>query len=257
MNTPPQGPGVGRAPASPATTDQQLDLLVSAASELLGPGQYAGTSWRDLYRFDEFTQAVGTPAELRFNSVDMTAMQAYAALAVWTRAVIADGSSTTINGIAANVAALERTLYGSQAFPYGEDAAKSGVLDAAFPDSAALMADPLEALIRLSSDSLRHEWTVKPGKRLYEALVLRLPAAARRVICEPNGLLTRYESRKDAVEIAKELSLLFVAALGHEVLLLPLCVTAAVIMVHRGLESFCEKHRAQGEASAEGGEESG
>jgi hypothetical protein len=231
--------------ASRAISPDQLALLVDAASELLGPGEYAGSSWRDLNRLNEFAQAVGTPAEMRFDESDKSAMQAYAALAVWTRVIVADGSSPSITEIAASVAKIERTLYGSQAFPYGGDPAKAGVLDAAFPDSTAVAANPLAVLGRLSSDDFRHEWTVKPGKRLYEAIVVRLPAAARRAICEPNGLLTRYESQKNFLEVAKELALLLVAVLGHEALLLPLSVTTAVIMVHRGLTSYCDEQRYQ------------
>lgn len=224
----------------PAWNAYVAELSRGAGELLLRDGHYAGESWRTLDRYGEFHEGPHEAPDLQFIQIDQDVMQAYAALSAWGRLVMKLEPQAPVSIILASVATAERVRYPTEAFPYDQDPGKSATLDALLPLSVAT--SPVAATIveRLGNGEIRHEWTTKPGKRIYDYLIVKLPADARARICDPKvGLLAQYEERHDFFEVIKELALLMVPLIGHEMLFLPLATTTAMIAVHRGMHLLC------------------
>jgi hypothetical protein len=179
----------------------------------------------------------------------MVLTQLYAALSVYTRdargvVLGSEPGSIYLHTIVTAVADEEERHYPGQAFPYdGTGFPHKKALEALPTNLAKSIVDgsrsPADVLAILNTANIRHEWTVKPGKRLYAYLVRTLPQALRSAVCGRGGLRERLEHHADMIEIAKDLALILLHLFDREKIYYPIVATVAVIATNRGLAEIC------------------
>jgi hypothetical protein len=221
--------------------DKTLDQAVAGATDLAFSGPYVGVSYKDLERYGRHDN----PTEgFTLDERDAEITQLYAALAVLTRATLGltstSPTATWVRESADAVRETERRLYAEKAFPY--DAPRFPFTSdlTKLPTANALTELPTSKLFRtLESPAIRHEWTVKPGKRLFEALMARVQSALRSRVCDDQGPLAKVAAQASLVEIGKDIGVALIAILGYDHLFIPIVATIAVILTKRGLREFC------------------
>lgn len=211
-------------------------------------GSFAGVSTRDLARHG-FYQEPG----LEFTRDDELSFQLYSALSVYCSKIEEDvmelPSQHPLRAAFEGAAASDVVRYPADPFPFsGSNSDHRRVLDPLVGDLRALaLSNPVGAMERLGQPSIRHEWTVKPGKRIYTKLIEGISSlmvsgtsqTLHEAICGPTGLRQTMEEHGDAIDVAKDLGLLVLAVLGIDQLLLPIAATVTVIVFRRGFNVYC------------------
>jgi hypothetical protein len=224
-----------------AIDEKRLRSLINKAESFTGPAPYAGVSWRDLERYNRYEE----PASgFVMTAEDMPLTQLYAGLAVLSRDIhlylgkSARKDAAFFRDIVNAVNAEERKRYGATAFPYD---------DPNFPYKAELKSFPKELTLKairgkptlapLGNNAIRHEWTVKAGKKLLLEFLSKAGPKFKGEICGADGLKVESDERKLTIEIAKLalVSIGITAALWY-----PLAACLAEILVKRGLNLYCE-----------------
>jgi hypothetical protein len=231
-------------PVGAAMVDRRrLDALLKPARDIAtAGGPFAGSVWKDLERFDEYSEP---ETGLRFEKVDKPLVQAYASLAVWGHAIATNAQVVTtfagspVSAAIDDAAVLDRRVYGEEAFPYKLGSTHAKTIEQIVPAKVTGNESPATIMRWLSNPAIRHEWTVKPGRRFYTCLLNRIDDKFRQPVCSPDGLLARYERRSDEIELGREIVLTLLAAIGYEHIYYPVAVTVASILVRRGLERYC------------------
>lgn len=213
---------------------------VAGAADLAFSGAYVGVSYRDLARYHRFENA---REGLTLDERDAEITQLYAALAVLVRAGMTSPDVTRaiqwVNDSGTAVALAERPLYGTSAFPYDAGGFPYPDQLQLLPDAGTLADLGIPELFRaLQSPAIRHEWTVKAGKRLFVELSNRIERVTRSRICANTGLFGT--GGHDAwLDVAKEVALALATTYGFDGRLSPIAATVAVILARRGLKEFC------------------
>ncbi len=189
----------------------------------------AGLLARSISETGEYTEE-----GLRFTPDDAELSLLYSGLALVSRDL--HGRLTTqpradaalFERVVGEVSRAEERLHGASAFP-----AYAGLPTADLPTDLA----GTTSIERLADASIVHEWTLKPGKRLFTAFSEEF----RDTLCGKRGL---YEQLKEGKLGASELmsaAVLTIMATGFAIdaLWLPLCAYLAVLLVRTGLHEFC------------------
>jgi hypothetical protein len=135
----------------------------------------------------------------------------------------------------------DKQMYGPGAFPEYRGLPYE-VLPPSLASLVAEAASGKPSLHGLDDPDLVHEWTTKPGMRLFKLLVERLRSRSEAVkrICAPGGiadLLRDGKMGESQVIMAVVQSLLLILAPGQ--FWIPLAVVASTVLVKRGLTQFC------------------
>ena len=142
--------------------------LVTQADAIL-PGPYAGMSWRELQRFGAYEEA-----GFKLTKEDMLLTQHYAGLAVLCKLLhdyLASHPRTDgewFEKIINEMSAEEKNAwYGPTAFPYDSENFPFLAELEKFPKGLVENAERGTPSVKeLANPAIRHEWTVKPGKKL-------------------------------------------------------------------------------------------
>ena len=217
-----------------------VQQAVAGAADLAFSGAYIGVSYRDLARYKRWEN----PAEgLVLDEDDAEITHLYAALSVLVRAAMTEPAATPgskwITAAGEAVREAERRFYPATAFPYDASGFPDEDARNALPTAQQLAAVSMRERFRLlEADSIRHEWTVKAGKRLFNQLTVRLDAGVRRVICNDKGALG-LGNHGDLLQASASVAAFIVGEYGFDQNLIGVAASMAVIMVRRGLEQFC------------------
>jgi hypothetical protein len=230
--------------------DERRYAEMLALAEDFPPGAYIGSSWRQIQKYGIYQE----PA-LQITQKDEMSFQLYAALAVYASALTR--STSLLEGTKPLNGALEAAIKGDRqpgrtdVFPYYEADSENGAALSPFRDDLVQLAehDPVAVIARLKRGGICHEWTVKPGKRIFDALLEALDQlgmntpdlAFRKKICAADGYRVRLEHGADYFDVAKELAFLVAAMIGFEQVFLPITVTVTVILMRHGLNWYCEE----------------
>jgi hypothetical protein len=92
-------------------------------------------------------------------------------------------------------------------------------------------------LVELTTPAIIHEWTTKPGKRIFQ----RFGANFRQTICGPGGPYQQFGGKNEPVTSASAIVIL-VSGAGAIIPLyfVPLLALCAMVVVKTGLKTFCE-----------------
>ncbi len=161
-----------------------LTSLLKKADTFDGGG-YVGESYRDLARYGSYEEA---GLKLVLDDIQLT--QLYAGLAVFSSELhsylkqFPREDAAWFEEVITSVHSEEQRRYGPGAFPYDDPAFPYTDV---FPKGLAQSADQGHpTVIPLGDQAIRHEWTVKPGKRLF----IKFGLAFKEVIC---GTSSPYE----------------------------------------------------------------
>lgn len=177
---------------------------------------------------------------LRFTSDDLALGQLYAGLAVLSRDMYHHltfhprQDADLFMQVIAYVNAVECTLYGDQAFPYYE-----GLPVADLPDNLAVsLLDEHPNMAPLGHRAIVHEWTLKPGKRLF----VRFGAKLKETVCGRGGPYMQFKkgllgkAELPAVLVTSILT----AGFSSATFWCPLAVYLSLLFIKAGLKTYCE-----------------
>ena len=172
--------------------EKLIRSLVKKAESYIGPHAYVGVSWRDLSRYNEYSEP-----GLILTQQDKELTQLYAGLAVlaWDMKQYLAKSrrkdARLFKEVIASVKIEDRKRYGPGAFPYDSKRFPYTEELAAFPKGLARTADEGRPTVQpLGGNYIRHEWTVKPGKKLF----LKFGEKFKIVICCKDGPYEQFEN---------------------------------------------------------------
>jgi hypothetical protein len=218
---------------------EKIDQLLFEINNLNG-GPYTGTSWEALRKFNSYEE--GT--QFKMVPGDMELTQLYAALSVYSRNAMeyaqqhAEYREDQLMDVF-NLVNLEETArFRNNAFPY-TDAGFSYKDDLdSFPRDLARKAAAGNISIEgLENEKIRHEWTVKTGKRIFLRFLFEFGQKIKDHVCE---YYTSHEN--ESKDLVKEINkiLLLRTGLFTESLWIPFAGFIAVLIVKKGLDKFCE-----------------
>ncbi|HEX2909652.1 MAG TPA: hypothetical protein VH186_02515 [Chloroflexia bacterium] len=205
------------------------------------------------YLFKELRE-VGYYEELglSFDRADIPLFQLYAGLATLSRDIHLylqdhpDENASWFHEIVSEVQQTDQILYHEKAFPYpdetffitqGQEPLPLGLARAAAEDT--LNTQMLEQY--LANPRIIHEWTVKPGKRLFIAFWKKFGAELKEEICKTDGIKDKYEKARGQYDVVPVLvTTIITGAISASTLWIPLLVYFALLLVKTGLSLFCE-----------------
>lgn len=94
-------------------------------------------------------------------------------------------------------------------------------------------------LAELDDPGIIHEWTSKPGKRIYT----RFGEKFQETICGPNGPYEQFGGKVAPVLGPAAIVQAITSGLSVAAILIPLLVLIAVLIVKTGLKTYCEPER--------------
>ena len=138
---------------------------------------------------------------VRFDRHDEAVGQLYAALAVLARDfALSDVGATSkaFKALIETVSREEHRLYGEGGFPRygGRIAPAAAELPQGLARSAASNGFSFDPLL---DPAIVHEWTFKPGKRLFERWFATNHGVLKEAICSPQGFAARYKRESDLI----------------------------------------------------------
>lgn len=217
---------------------EKIDQLLYEINNLNG-GPYKGASWEALQKFNSYEE--GT--QFKMVPEDMELTQLYAALSVYSKNVMEyaqqhpDQEEDQLMDVF-NLVNLEETArFRNNAFPY-HDAGFSYKDELAFfpADLAWKAAEGNLSVEGLNNEKIRHEWTVKTGKRIFLRFLFEFGQKIKDHVCE---YYTSHQS--EPKDLVKEINriLLVRAGLFTESIWIPIAGFIAVLLVKKGLDKFC------------------
>jgi len=229
-----------------AIDEKRLRSLINKVDSFTGPKPYAGVSWRDLERYNRYQE----PASgFVMTAEDLPLTQLYAGLAVLSRdihlylAKSARKDTALFRNIVSAVNAEEKKRYGSTAFPYDDPQFPYQAELKLFPKGLALKAiRGKPTLAPLGDNAIRHEWTVKAGKKLLLEFLTKAGPQFKSGICGTDGLYYKFfKIESDEMKLTVEIANLALGSFGIATALwYPLAACLAGILVKRGLNLYCE-----------------
>ncbi|OGO18555.1 MAG: hypothetical protein A2Z15_08915 [Chloroflexi bacterium RBG_16_50_11] len=179
------------------------------------------------------------------NEKDKYLTQLYAGLTVLSRDIHQylseyprDDGNLFENVITA-VSGEERLRYGSGAFPYNDSYFTHKIELSSFPtDLAKKAAEGNPNIESLGNANIRHEWTVKVGKKLF----LKFGEKFKSVICGKDGPHEQLENKllNQATLPAAIVSAILTNGFSTATFWYPLAVYIALLLVKTGLKTYCE-----------------
>jgi hypothetical protein len=154
------------------------------------------------------------------------------------------GDADWLKEVIKSVEDEERPRYGAGAFPY-EDPYLTPFKDSLgeFPTGLAeAAANGSPSVTGLEDPKIRHEWTVKPGKRLYNAIIRNLGDELKQLICGKAGPI---ELAAGALlgAVVEAVAKVFFDHASAGTFWYPLVCYVAVLVCQPSLEKFCKEHK--------------
>jgi hypothetical protein len=226
---------------SPEKMDNRtLHALIRQSFKYARPYSYTGVSWKDLQRYNYYKEE-----NLELTKEDIGLTQLYAGLAVLAREVGNEAGlaqDALLKEVIGHVRQDEKSRYGDQAFPYDSPRFPYPAdLDFIEKVMAGRKARAVPNLQFLQYPQIRHEWTVKVGKKLYEAFFQQIAPHFRGFACGKEGMLAQLKAGGDEVEVVKTavIYLLSKGLVSND--LAAIVVVLVAILVRRGLKLYCKK----------------
>jgi hypothetical protein len=217
---------------------EKIDQLLYEINNM-GGGAYAGASWHSLEKFNSYEE--GTQFKMVKDDMDLT--QLYAALSVYSKNAMEytrqhpEKEEPMLMDVFTLINLEETARFRNNAFPYTDEAFSYKNELAFFPhDLAQKAADGNPSVEGLENDKIRHEWTVKTGKRIFLRFLFEFGNKIKEHICE--YYLSHQTESKDLVKEINRI-LLVRAGLFTESLWIPIAGFIAVLLVKKGLDKFC------------------
>ncbi len=216
-----------------------LTSLLKKTDTFYGGG-YAGVSYRDIVRYGSYEED-----GLKLVSDDIQLTQLYAGLAVFSSELHSYLRQSPREDAAwfeeaiISVHSEEQKRYGPGAFPYDDPAFPYRVELDAFPKGLAQAADlGHPTVIPLGDQLIRHEWTVKPGKRLFIQFGLKF----KEVICGTSSPYEQFEKHLlNLADLPRTIAMtILTQAISPATLWYPLAIYLALLITRTGLKTYCE-----------------
>lgn len=222
-----------------AINEEILDVLIEESMSIQPFARPAGSMVRQIEEYGYYEEH-----GIRFTQDDYRVGQLYSGLAVLSRDMHhylsqhPRDDAILFTQAVKQVHSLERQNYGLGAFP--DYIGLQGV--EALPKDLALAATLGKlSFTPLGSKEIVHEWTFKPGKKVFVQLLQRAGPPFKRIVCTPDGplALLNQELQKPAIRtIAKAILATCFTVVEFWV---PLAVVTAAVLVDLGLRKYCEQ----------------
>jgi hypothetical protein len=218
---------------------EKIDQMLYDINNMSG-GPYTGVSWHALHKYNSYEE--GT--QFKMVADDMNLTQLYAALSVYSKNAMEyvhqhpDQKDPLLMDVFTLVNREETARFRNNAFPYSDEGFSYKSELPFFPaDLARKAAEGNPSVEGLDNDKIRHEWTVKTGKRIFLRFLFEFGNKIKDHICE------YYKSHEtESKDLVKEINriLLVRAGLFTESVWIPIAGFIAVLLVKKGLDKFCE-----------------
>lgn len=217
-----------------------LRSLIQSAEAFVGGG-YAGESYRDIERYGSYEEP-----GLKLTQGDIPLTQLYAGFAVLARDIHLylsnvprddakpfEEAVTEIHNEDSRLHLATNFPYSNPEFPFQQELHE-------FPRGLAEEAARGAPTVKpLGDPRIRHEWTVKPGKRLF----VKLAGKFRIVVCGKDGPYEQFENGlvNQAALPTTIASAILVSGLSAATLWYPVAVYISLLLIKTGLKTFCEE----------------
>ena len=232
--------------------EKQIDTLVGQALNKTNPYSYGGISWSDLQRYNEYKEE-----GLELTKDDMSLTQIYAGLTVLSKEIYEDDLSKQpeiIKNTMHEAIRWDKKKYPLTAFPYDSE-------EFPYPKDLNIINNVIEKIKKQSSPSLkfldenkiRHEWTVKVGKKILMILIKNIEMDPvlivgdavkqkfKSFICGKNGINNKLKKGGDEAELVKSLATYLLPAIGvASASAAPFVVLVSVILIKSYLKTYCQ-----------------
>jgi hypothetical protein len=218
---------------------EKIDQLLHEINAMSG-GSYEGVSWHALEKFNSYEEG----SQFKMVKDDMNLTQLYAALAVYSKNALdytrqhPEQKDLLLMDVFTLVNREETARFRNNAFPYSDEAFPYKRELAFFPtDLAEKAAGGNPSVKGLDNVKIRHEWTVKTGKRIFLRFLFEFGSKIKEHVCE------YYKTHEgESKELVKEINriLLVRAGLFTESIWIPIAGFIAVLLVKKGLDAFCK-----------------
>ena len=217
---------------------EKIDQLLYEINNLNG-GPYTGASWEALQKFNSYEE--GT--QFKMVPEDMELTQLYAALSVYSKNAMEyaqqhpDQKEDQLMDVF-NLVNLEETArFRNNAFPYNDAGFSYKDELAFFPgDLARKAAEGNLSVEGLNNEKIRHEWTVKTGKRIFLRFLFEFGQKIKDHVCE------YYTSHRKRIQRPGEGNKQDPPCKGrtfYRKFMDPIAGFIAVLLVKKGLDKFC------------------
>jgi hypothetical protein len=206
----------------------------------MGGGMYTGASWHTLDKYNSYEEG----AQFKMARDDMNLTQLYAALSVYSRNSMEyaqqhpEQKEPLLMDVFTLVNREETARFRNNAFPYNDQGFSYKNELAFFPaDLARQAAEGNPSVKGLDNEKIRHEWTVKTGKRIFLRFLFEFGNKIKDPVCK---YYNSHES--ESKDLVKEINriLLVRAGLFAESVWIPVAGFIAVLLVKKGLDNFCK-----------------
>jgi len=218
---------------------EKIDQMLYEINNMSG-GKYIGASWHALEKFNAYEEG----SQFKMVKDDMHLTQLYAALSVYSKNALeyAQHHSEQKESLLMDVFTLvnreETARFRNNAFPYNDPGFSYKNELAFFPnDLAQQAAEGNPSVNGLDNENIRHEWTVKTGKRIFLRFLFEFGNKIEDHIC--NYYKSHESESKDLVKEINRI-LLVRAGLFTESVWIPIAGFVAVLLVKKGLDKFCK-----------------
>jgi hypothetical protein len=225
--------------------EKNINLLIKQATDQVGPYSYIGVSYRDLRRYQNFKEE-----GLELTKEDIQLTQLYAGLSVLSSAYFKERKTARADkfiDLIQQVHEEDVKRYHANAFPYDNEKEfpypnELKTINSFLNENLSSEQPSLEIL---KHPEIRHEWTVKPGKKLFQKFLKATNRKLKKIICEKDsGLLNKVKNGGDEKDVIKEVLLVALPLLGIPWgKFLSIGVLLSTILVTRGLNLYCKGYK--------------
>jgi len=218
---------------------EKIDQLLYEINNMSG-GPYIGASWHALQKYNSYEE--GT--QFKMVADDMNLTQMYAALSVYSKNAWEyaqqhpEHKEAQLMDVFELVNLEETARFRNNAFPYNDQGFSYKNELAFFPGALAQKAEEGNPSVEgLQDEKLRHEWTVKTGKRIFLRFLFEFGQKIKDNVCD---YYVSHES--ESKDLVKEINriLLVRAGLFTQSLWIPVAGFIAVLLVRKGVDRFCK-----------------
>jgi len=218
---------------------EKIDQMLYEINNMSG-GPYTGVSWHALEKFNSYEEG----SQFKMVKDDMNLTQLYAALSVYSKNAMEytqqhpEQKELQLMDVFTLVNREETARFRNNAFPYNDEGFSYKKELALFPgDLAQKAAEGNPSVEGLDNEKIRHEWTVKTGKRIFLRFLFEFGNKIKDHVCD------YYKSHEsESKDLVKEINriLLVRAGLFTESVWIPIAGFVAVLLVKKGLGKFCK-----------------
>lgn len=218
------------------------EILQSLADEV---NKFPQTMWSGMSTREIMQRGSYQEEKLVLGKEDLPLGQLYAGLAALARDMHIyltehpREDAGAFENVVTEVSAEDSGRYGTGAFPQYD-----GQPVSLLPSGLALTADSGKPVVSpLGDPRIVHEWTSKPGKKLFERFIQKFGRKLRETICGQNGPYEQFNKGligQAALPTTIAGSILTVG-FSAATFWYPLAMYLAILLVKTGLKTFCER----------------